>query len=106
MLNMPPLVTEAGDLRVHGREGIYLPFVFQQDDGSPRDMTGADVRFELEGFTKALVAGDEADQMVLVIDQGELPDTIGRVVPFIVLDYSGATPHPVWEGNLIQTGWR
>lgn len=103
---MAPAVTEAGDIQLHGREGLLIPFVFEEDNGSPRDMSEAVVTFEIKGFTKPLTVGDETNHMVLSLNQGELPNTIGKVVDFVVVDYSGSIPHVIWAGKLVQLGWR
>jgi hypothetical protein len=103
---MPAIVTESGDIQIHGREGASLVFEFTDDADAPRDMTAATVTFEIEGFTKGLTPGAAPHLMVLQIQRGELPNTIGKVVEFVVIDETDTVPHVIWSGNLIQVGWR
>lgn len=103
---MPAIVTENGDIQIHGQEGAVLALRFQQEDGTPRDMTGAVIKLAIEGFEKNLTPGVDPDVMVLTLARGELPDTIGKVVEFVVTDETGSIPHVIWGGRLIQTGWR
>lgn len=106
MRDMPSIVSRDGDMLLHGREGALLVLEFEDDAGIPRDMTAAKVAFEIEGFRKELVAGELPHQMILTLGQGELPNTIGRVVDFAVIDKSGSVPHLLWSGRLTQVGWR
>lgn len=106
MREMAPIVTENGDIQMHGREGALIVLSFQEDDGTPRDMTSAVVTFEVRGFTKPLVVGDQPHLMNLTLNRGELPTAfLGKVEDFVVLDETGAIPHVIWSGKVILTGW-
>lgn len=105
MREMSSIITESGDIQLHGREGVVASLLFEDEDGSPRNMASATVRFETPTFTKDLTLGSEPNQMVLTLDRGELPNTIGKVSEFVVTDHSGSVPHVVWGGKLILLGW-
>lgn len=103
---MPPVVSPEGDITFHGREGVVVVLDFETDQGVPRDMSGATVRFEIDGFAKNLTPGPGISNMTLTLDRGELPNTIGRMVDFVVVDETGTVPHVIWSGRLNQIGWR
>lgn len=98
-------VTASGDIQLHGREGLLATLIFVDDDGAPTDMSEAVVKFETATFSKLLTLGAETNHLVLSLNRGELPNSIGHVEDFIVLDESGEIPHVVWSGRLTMTGW-
>lgn len=100
-----PFIDENANMHLHAREGGIAVFDFEDDDGNPRDMTGASIFFEVEGFRKALDAGETSSQMLLIIDRGELNDFINKKREYVVLDETGVVPHVIVEGNLIVNGW-
>jgi hypothetical protein len=43
---MPSIVTPMGDLSIHAQEGIYVTLTFEDETGTPRDVTTATFTFE------------------------------------------------------------
>lgn len=103
--NLTPFIDDSGNMHLHAREGGIAIFDFQEDDGTPRDMTNADVFFEVKDFRKALTPGQQDHQLVLTIDRGELNQFLNQVNDFIVLDETGVVPHVIIEGKVIVDGW-
>jgi len=105
MKNLTPFIDDDGNMHLHTREGGLATLDFQEDDGSPRDMTGASLFFEVEGFRKALSAGENASQMILLIERGELNQFRDKVSNYIIIDETGEVPHVLIEGKVIVSGW-
>lgn len=90
---------------LHGREGGRAVFTFEDDQGQPRNMTGAEVVFETStGVTKALVAGDASNKMTLILQAGDLSVT-SRPAEYIIIDRSGLVPQRILSGKLVVSGW-
>lgn len=99
-------IQENGDIRLHGQEGILIVFEFTTDSGAPRSMVGATVLFKTQTYSKPLVAGEAAHQMILQLRASDLtPDFLNRKTPYIILDNSGTVPHVVMNAELVVTGW-
>lgn len=106
MINMPSIVTEQGDIRFHAKEGVMLQISFQDQDGNPRDMTGATVNFYVEGFQPiTLTAGNTTDEMVLTIAKGTFDALIGKSADFVLVDETAVPPNIEWTGNIMITGF-
>lgn len=105
MKNLTPFIDDRGNMHVHGREGGVAVFEFQDEDGTPRNMSGASVFFEVKGFRKALQAGDTTSQMILIIERGDLNAYLNKTVDYVVLDETGTVPHVIIEGKLVVSGW-
>lgn len=105
MLNMPATLTEDGDIRLHAKEGLYLPMLFEEDDGSVRDMTGEVVKLEIKGGpTFTLTETERTDQMTLTIPKGALNAFIGKAADFALVEYS-QPPTVHWSGKIFVTGF-
>lgn len=99
-------IQDNGDIRLHGQEGIVVVFEFTTDTGAPRVMTGASVLFKTETFSKALVAGDLTNQMVLLLTATDLPvGFLNKKTPYIILDNSGTVPQVILSAEVVVTGW-
>jgi hypothetical protein len=108
MINMPAVITETGDIRFHAKEGVRIPISFQNEDGTPRDMTveGTSVKFYVEGFpTITLVAGATSDELVLLIPQGTYNDLVDKKAEFALVDETATPPNLEWSGTLMVTGF-
>lgn len=105
MKNLTPFIDDSGNMHLHAREGGIAVFDFQEDDGTPRDMTGAQIFFEVPGFRKALTTGEAPSQLILTLERGDLNSYINKVTDFIVLDETGEVPHVIVEGKLVVDGW-
>lgn len=105
MKNLTPFIDSDGNMRLHAREGGLAVLDFQEDDGTPRDMTSAALFFEVEGFRKELAPGEAPSQRILVVDRGDLSGFVGQVNDFIILDETGEVPHVLIEGKVIISGW-
>lgn len=103
---MPPLISEDGTLTVHGQEGIELFINFQDDVGNPRDVSGAVIQFKTPGFSKNLVATATVGEMRLDLGQNELPNLIGQLAQYAIIEVTGGTPSVHYFGKLIMIGWR
>lgn len=103
--NLTPFIDENGNMQLHAREGGIAVLEFQEDDGTPRDMTTAQVFFEVPGFRKELSAGEQPSQRILIINRGDLVNFLNKVSDFIILDETGAVPHVIIEGKVVVTGW-
>jgi hypothetical protein len=106
MINMPSPITETGDIRFHAKEGLRVPVNFQNEDGTPRDMTGATVKFYIEGGpTFTLTAGATADEMILLIPQASCNTLIGKKADFALVDETPTPANLEWSGSLMVTGF-
>ena len=92
-------------MQLHAREGGLAVLEFQEDDGTPRDMTTAELFFEVEGFRKALTAGETNNTRVLTIERGDLTQFLHKVTDYIIIDETGSVPHVLIEGKVVVTGW-
>lgn len=93
-------------INFHAQVGIRITYTFQNDDGTPRDMTGKDVEVSVDnGFRKDLTIGSTSDTMTLTLFGSEVPSLVGKLARYIVLDKSVSPPAEVASGNLMVTGW-
>lgn len=99
MINMPTPVTDEGDIQLHPKEGLRIPIRFQLEDGSPRDMTGSTVAFEVEPGTRILLeAGETSDELMLVINKGAIAEGRHR---FALVEETALPPSVVWAGTIV-----
>jgi hypothetical protein len=105
MRELRPFIDDDGTIFLHQQEGGVAVFDFTDEEGVPRDMTFADVTFRMQGFSKALIAGDTTSQLVLELLASELPDSSEKARDYIILDSTGAVPHVILDGSVVLTGW-
>src|SRR5688572_30677980 len=96
-----PFIDDDGDMYLHPRGGGIAVFLFQLENGNPRDMTGAQILFIVEDFEVQLTAGDTTDALVLTIEPGDLDFMIGKKKSFILLDETPTPPQVLMEGTII-----
>lgn len=106
MRELRPFIDADGDIHLHGLEGGLATFEFTDEAGVARNMVGANVTFNILGFSKALTAGDLPQHMVLTLVASELPNSIGKVIDYVILDRTGPVPHVIIDGKLVMSGWR
>lgn len=104
-----PIVDENGDIFLHGRQGAILTLEFQNGDGSLRDMSSANVTFEVGptiNHTLAVVSGTPS-QMTLTLSNADVKAiyNLSGNREFVFLDNSGSEPTPVWVGTIYVQGW-
>jgi hypothetical protein len=106
MISMPSPITEEGDIVFHAKEGLRIPIFFQQEDGSPRDMTGATVKLYVQdGATITLIAGATTDELVLEIPVGFYNTLVGKKADFALIDETADPANNLWSGILLVTGF-
>lgn len=106
MIKMPATVTESGDIQIHQLEGVRLSLTFQGEDGTPRDMTGTTVSFHVAGgISIVLTPGATADELILVINKGDLDTLAGRMAKFALVDETPVPPNVLWAGEVIVTAF-
>lgn len=106
MKNLTPFIDESANMSIHAREGGYAEFEFQLDDGTPRDMSGAAIFFEVEGFRKQLVPHPtDLSIQILTLDRGDLNSFISRLTTYVILDETEEIPKVVVQGNVRVYGW-
>ncbi len=101
-----PLVDRSGDIAVHGRSGASLTLTFQLADGSPRNVAGLSMFFEIEDALRvSLGSGQTPDARALILTQAQFLLVAGRPRQFAFLDESGTVPEVFWSGNIRLFGY-
>jgi len=110
VIEMPPVVLENGNIRLHVQEGLQIPLQFTDDEGERRDVSTSAMFFEVHaGGTKhrwPLITGVELDEMWLQVPPGALDFLLGKRGDFIFIDESTESPIVFWEGNIMVVGWK
>lgn len=99
------MITET--LSFHVKTGVRVIYSFEDDNGTPRDMSAADVEFSASnGYTKALdQTGGGSDTMELVLYGRDVSALLNKPARYLVLDKTQDPPAVVASGVLIVTGW-
>ena len=106
MRKMPPLISEDGTITIHGQEGAEIFITLADDAGQPRDVSGVSVDFKIPGFTKSLTATGAPGELRLLLTQTDLPNLIGKVVDYAIIESTGIVPTVHYYGKLVMLGWR
>jgi hypothetical protein len=112
----PNPISPVGGIDLHGREGIIIEFGYREDgETSDRNISGADLYFEVEGvLRKALDPGDNNTRRNVGITQADVDEiwaagTINnageRYLPFVVRWETIDPPQVVWEGLVTLRGY-
>ena len=98
MSQIPPLVTQDGDINVLDRAGLEV-IVTYSDEGGAIDISGDDVRFESGTLSLSLAA--EGLGKKLVLSAADI-DTIEaeKSNRFVIVNRTPTTPEPLWEGYI------
>lgn len=103
-----PVVDENGDLFLHGRQGLELVIEFQNADGTPRDVSAAEMTFEVGpsvNETLTPVPGN-IDQLQLTLSNDDVKAIFAENnKEFVFIDHSAPQPTPFWVGVVYPLGW-
>lgn len=101
---VPELIDEDGNIQVHGRQDAVITLEFNNDDGTPEDVSGKAMTFECgTEINLALTNGSSTNQKVLTLTNATIKTIYGQSnKAFVVLD---DTKSPRWVGAVYVTGW-
>jgi len=104
--SMPPLISDDGTITIHGQEGAQLLINLVDENGLPRDVSALDVRFKIPGFSKNFTATGVPGELKVILLQTDLPNLIGKVADYAIVEHGPQLPSVHYYGKLIMVGWR
>lgn len=105
-IDQPEVVSSDSVLRIHAREGKIFPFTFLDEAGDPRDVSTADIWFEVEGkFQTKLQPGVEDNELTLTVSQAQSVTLLNKLYDFALIDKTYTVPTVLWEGSITSYGW-
>jgi hypothetical protein len=106
MMGSQDIVDADGNICFHVKAGAKIPVQFQNEDGSPRDMTGSEIFFETDDGTRVqLQETDNSDVLMIVLQGSAFTGYVNKIGQFVVLDEGVTPPEELWAGKLAITGW-
>lgn len=107
-----PLFDVQGNLNLHGRSSLYLPWKSYTDltYQTQIDISGYSLFFEVEGVLRQKLVSDPADPLGLLLDIPSLADAELLVMPplyprYVLRDETGADPVVRAQGKIIVYGF-
>jgi hypothetical protein len=108
MIEQLTVVDENGDIILHGRQGAEIILDFENEDGSPLDMSAATVTFEVGptvNINLTPVAGQPSQMRLTLTNDDVKAIALAENKEFVVLETSSALPTPHWTGLVYIIGW-
>lgn len=104
----PAIVTNRGDIVIHGRATAVISVEFLDEDGAPRSMAGRVLYFEIAGLDRFVVPeGDDETSRVLIVPRALFEAIgVGAKAAFALIDETvEAAPEVVWAGAIGVEGF-
>lgn len=108
MILQPALVDDNGDINLHGRQGATIPIQFLNPNGTPRDMSGKTVTFEVGPTVNIALVLDSSDHSVMNLNIANLDVKAifdADIRDFVVIETIAGIPTPHWRGTVYVAGW-
>jgi hypothetical protein len=110
-LNLPPLFDISGNINIHGRSGLVIPFKMftaappPQGAGTQIDISGSTMFFEVAGVLRQQLTTDPGDALGLLLTIASLSASgigIGPPAPdYCIRDETGAVPIVRAQGQIV-----
>lgn len=97
-----PVVQENGNISLANKSGASIIVTFQNDDGTPRDVTGRIYYFEVDDLRILLSNGSLPSEKVLTFTRTQVTGLHGTKHNFVLLDETAGfeLSDYVWKGQL------
>lgn len=109
---MAEVSKDATTIKVHGREGLNIPYTRYQKSATGRetqiDISGATIFFEVPSADiRVQLVANPSDPLGLIVrlTRAQVETLLTTASDFIVIDESGVVPNVEWSGKIQRIGY-